>query len=141
MYTSSWCMAGLLQISGGGRDGAHFNKWCLDNWLSILKKDKTRASSSIIHKIHLEVGVFLFNIYIKSFDANHINLVFHLNIQRTSFHVGREHFKYMYQNLLEWEVVTHSSIQTPWTEEPGRYNPWGCTELDMPEQLNTSKSI
>ena len=31
----------------------------------------------------------------------------------------------------EEEMATHSSIlawRLPWTEEPGRYNPWSCKE-------------
>ena len=31
----------------------------------------------------------------------------------------------------EEEMATHSSIlawRIPWTEEPGRYNPWSCKE-------------
>ena len=43
------------------------------------------------------------------------------------------------QGPLEEEMVTHPSILTwkiPWTEEPGRYSPKGCKELDMTEQLN-----
>ena len=34
---------------------------------------------------------------------------------------------------LEKETATHSSIlawETPWTEEPGGYSPWGCKESD-----------
>ena len=37
---------------------------------------------------------------------------------------------------LEKEMATHSSIialKIPWTEEPGRYVPWGCKELDTVE--------
>ena len=30
-------------------------------------------------------------------------------------------------NILAWEI--------PWTEEPGRLNPWGPKESDMTEQL------
>ena len=40
---------------------------------------------------------------------------------------------------LEEKMATHSSIlawKIPWTEEPGRYSPKGCKELDMTEQLN-----
>ena len=35
-------------------------------------------------------------------------------------------------------MATHSSIlawKVPWTEEPGGYSPWGCTELAMTERL------
>ena len=41
---------------------------------------------------------------------------------------------------LEEVMVNHSSIvawRIPWTEEPGRYSPWGCKELDMTEELST----
>ena len=46
-----------------------------------VAKSQTRLSNwtelnSIIHKIQLEVGVFLFNIYMESFDANHITWFF-----------------------------------------------------------------
>ena len=37
-------------------------------------------------------------------------------------------------------MATHSSIlawKIPWTEEPGRYSPWGQKESDMIEQLST----
>ena len=37
------------------------------------------------------------------------------------------------EDSLEKEMATHSSIlarKTPWTEEPGRLQPWGCNELD-----------
>ena len=40
----------------------------------------------------------------------------------------------------EEEMATHSSIlawRIPWTEEPGRYNPWGRKELDMTEHAQT----
>ena len=33
-------------------------------------------------------------------------------------------------------MATHSSIlawESPWTEEPGGYSPWGHEELDMTE--------
>ena len=35
--------------------------------------------------------------------------------------------------------ATHSSIlaRGPWTEEPGGYSPWGCTESDMTEVPHT----
>ena len=46
------------------------------------------------------------------------------------------------EDLLEKEVVTHSSIlawEIQWTEEHGRlhYNPWGCKEQDMTEHACT----
>ena len=37
---------------------------------------------------------------------------------------------------LEKGIATHSSIFAwgiPWTEEPGRYSPWGHKESDMTE--------
>ena len=37
---------------------------------------------------------------------------------------------------LEKEMATHSSVpawETPWTEEPGGYSPWGHKELDTTE--------
>ena len=40
-------------------------------------------------------------------------------------------------------MATHSSVfvwKIPWTEEPGGYSPWGCTELDMTEQLTRTHS-
>ena len=39
---------------------------------------------------------------------------------------------------LEKGMASHSSIlawKIPWTEEPAGYNPWGCVESDMTEQL------
>ena len=39
---------------------------------------------------------------------------------------------------LEEEMATHPSFlawRVPWTEEPGRYSPWGHKESDMTEQL------
>ena len=41
------------------------------------------------------------------------------------------------EDPLEKEIETHSSIlawRIPWTEEPGRYSPWGCKESDTTEQ-------
>ena len=41
-----------------------------------------------------------------------------------------------WKDPLEEGMATHSSIlawRIPWTEEPGRYNPWDCKELDMTE--------
>ena len=43
------------------------------------------------------------------------------------------------EDPLEKEMATHSSAlawKIPWTEEPGRYNPWGCKESDTKEQLS-----
>ena len=37
------------------------------------------------------------------------------------------------EDPLEKEMATHSSIlawRIPWLEEPGRYSPWGCKELE-----------
>ena len=42
------------------------------------------------------------------------------------------------EETLEKEMATHSSTlawEIPWTEEPGRYSPWGCKELDTNERL------
>ena len=39
---------------------------------------------------------------------------------------------------LENGMAIHASIlawRTPWTEEPGRYSPWGHKQSDMIEQL------
>ena len=41
-----------------------------------------------------------------------------------------------WEDLLEKEMATHSDIlaqKIPWTEEPGRYSPWGSKESDMTE--------
>ena len=43
------------------------------------------------------------------------------------------------EDLLEKEMATHSSIlawKIPWTEEPGRYSPWGRKESDMTLRLH-----
>ena len=40
------------------------------------------------------------------------------------------------KDFLEKVMATHSSIlawRIPWTEESGRYNPWGHKELDITE--------
>ena len=40
------------------------------------------------------------------------------------------------EDLLGKEMAIHSSIlaqKIPWTEEPGRYSPWGSKESDMTE--------
>ena len=29
--------------------------------------------------------------------------------------------------------------ESPWTEKPGGYSPWGCKELDMTEQISTAQ--
>ena len=37
------------------------------------------------------------------------------------------------EDPLEKEMATHYSVlawKIPWTDEPGRYRPWGCKELD-----------
>ena len=44
------------------------------------------------------------------------------------------------KDFLEEGMATHSSIlawKILWTEEPGRYNPWGRKELDMTEHTQT----
>ena len=41
-------------------------------------------------------------------------------------------------------MATHSSIlawRTPWTEEPGGYDPWGHKESDTTEGLTISLSL
>ena len=41
-----------------------------------------------------------------------------------------------WEDPLEKEMTTHSSNlvwKIPWTEEPGRYSPWGHKESDMTE--------
>ena len=43
-----------------------------------------------------------------------------------------------WEDPLEKEMATHSSNlawKIPWTEEPGRYSPWGHKELDMTKRL------
>ena len=43
-----------------------------------------------------------------------------------------------WEDPLEKGMATHSSVlawRIPWTEEPGRYSPWGCKESDMNEPL------
>ena len=55
-----------------------------EDWRAVVHgvaKSRTQLSNwtelnSIIHKIQLEVGVFLCNIYMESFDANHITWFF-----------------------------------------------------------------
>ena len=40
------------------------------------------------------------------------------------------------EDPLEEGIATHSSFlawRIPWTEEPGRYGPWSCTESDTTE--------
>ena len=42
------------------------------------------------------------------------------------------------QGPLEEEMATYSSIliwETPWTEEPGNYSPWGHKELGLTEHM------
>ena len=44
-----------------------------------------------------------------------------------------------WEDLLEKEMATHSSNlawKIPWTEEPGRYSPWGHKESDTIEKLH-----
>ena len=41
-----------------------------------------------------------------------------------------------WEDPLEEGVATHSSSlpgESPWTEDPGDYSPWGCKELDLTE--------
>ena len=45
------------------------------------------------------------------------------------------------EDPLEKGLATLSSIlawRIPWTEEPGRYSPWGSKELDTTERLTLS---
>ena len=47
------------------------------------------------------------------------------------------------EDLREKEVATHTSIlawKVPWTEEPGRYSPWGHKESDTTELTHTPTS-
>ena len=40
------------------------------------------------------------------------------------------------EDPMEKEVATHSSVlpwKIPWTDEPGRLQPWGCKQLDATE--------
>ena len=57
-----------------------------------------------------------------------------LPIQETQVQsLGRE-------DPLEEDMATHSSIlawEIPWTEEAGRYSPWGHKDSDTTESLNT----
>ena len=44
------------------------------------------------------------------------------------------------EDPLEEDMATHSSIlawEIPWTEEAGRYSPWGHKDSDTTESLNT----
>ena len=48
-----------------------------------------------------------------------------------------------WEDPLEEEMATHSSIlawRIPWTEEPGRYSPWGHKQLGRTEQRSGSSS-
>ena len=48
-----------------------------------------------------------------------------------------------WKNPQEKRVATHSSIlawRIPRTEEPGKYSPWGCEELDATERLTYTKT-
>ena len=41
-------------------------------------------------------------------------------------------------------MATHSSVlpgESPWTEEPVGYSPWGCKESDMTEWLSTAHLV
>ena len=48
-----------------------------------------------------------------------------------------------WEDPLEWNLgvgASHSSVlagESPWTEEPGGYSPWGCRESDTAERLST----
>jgi len=45
------------------------------------------------------------------------------------------------EETLEKKMATPSSIlawKIPWTEDSGRYSPWGCKELYTTEQLTLS---
>ena len=49
-----------------------------------------------------------------------------------------------WKDPLEKEMATHSSIlawKIPWTEEPGRLQPWGHKELDTTEQLTQTSLL
>ena len=46
-----------------------------------------------------------------------------------------------WEDPLEEGMATHSSIlawKIPWTEDSGKYSPWGCKELYTTEQLTLS---
>ena len=46
-----------------------------------------------------------------------------------------------WEDPLEKVMATYSrnlAWKIPWMEEPGRYSPWGCKELDTTEQLHFS---
>ena len=48
------------------------------------------------------------------------------------------------EDPLEEGMATHSSIlawRIPWTEEPGRYSPWGGKELDTTEVTEYSTMV
>ena len=75
------------------------------------------------------------DVYLKFNSLNRITLT----ISQTSLVAQRlKHLPPIWENPLEKEMVTHSSIlawRTPWTEKPGRlqYSQWGPKELDMTE--------
>ena len=53
-----------------------------------------------------------------------------------------------WEDPLEEGMATHSKNtpvflpgESPWTEEPGGYSPWGRNESDMTEQLSTRPII
>ena len=48
------------------------------------------------------------------------------------------------EDSLEKEMAAHSSIlarKIPWTEEPGRLQPWGCNESDTTEHAQMVRMI
>ena len=48
------------------------------------------------------------------------------------------------EDPLEEAMATHSSTlawRIPWTEEPGRYSPWGHKESDRANQHSTGQEI
>ena len=49
-----------------------------------------------------------------------------------------------YEYPLEQEMANHFSIlarKIPWTEEPGRLQPWGCNESDTTEHAQMVRMI
>ena len=48
------------------------------------------------------------------------------------------------EDSLKKDMATHSSIlawKMPWTEKPGKLQSMGSQELDMTEQLNSSRRV
>ena len=48
-----------------------------------------------------------------------------------------------WEDPLEEVMATHSSVlawRIPWTEEPGRLQPWGCKESDTTKRLTSPPS-